>query len=87
MTERKQTERWGSAWRDCMNSENKQVRVAYAAVLWFNHKCGIFISYLYNNIYMIIMSYLRYNPIWQSENNYFRTDVLDVNVWITKNTI
>ena len=33
MTERKQTERCGSAWRDCMNSENKQVRVAYAAVL------------------------------------------------------
>ena len=40
MTEQKQTERCGSAWRDCMNSENKQVRAAYAAVLWFNHKCA-----------------------------------------------
>ena len=64
MTERKQTERCGSAWRDCMNSENKQVRVAYAAAydLIINVRI-LCISYLYNNIYMIIMSYLRYNPI------------------------
>ena len=43
MTERKQTERCGSAWRDCMNSKNKQVRVAYAAALWFNHTNNIYI--------------------------------------------